>query len=161
MQEAESLESSSQTFLIDKWATAPSRSGITAVMQDGCLLEKVRDCNFALLARHQDHTFQLPLQGAVNISVVQGKLTPERAMAMSSRGRGIHHAGGQSYSAAALSLVFHPANPFVPTLRADVRLFQVCYFLQTNFCRMRWCVAGQFVLTCYQATKPTHFLHAT
>ncbi|DBB05047.1 TPA: hypothetical protein ACH3X3_010315 [Trebouxia sp. C0006] len=103
IQEAESLESSSQTFLIDKWATAPSRTGITAVMQDGCLLEK----------------------GAVNISLVQGKLTSERAMAMSSRGRGIHHAGGQSYSAAALSLVFHPANPFVPTLRADVRLFQV------------------------------------
>ncbi len=43
-QEAESLESSGQTFLIDKWATAPSRSGITAVMQDGCLLEKVCDC---------------------------------------------------------------------------------------------------------------------
>lgn len=103
IQEAESLESSGQTFLIDKWATAPSRSGITAVMQDGCLLEK----------------------GAVNVSFVQGKLTPERAMAMSSRGRGIHRAGGQSYSAAALSLVFHPANPFVPTLRADVRLFQV------------------------------------
>ncbi|KAL0025409.1 hypothetical protein WJX79_006082 [Trebouxia sp. C0005] len=103
IQEAESLESSGQTFLIDKWATAPTRSGITAVIQDGCLLEK----------------------GAVNISLVQGKLTPERAMAMSSRGRGIDHAGGQSYSAAALSLVFHPANPFVPTLRADVRLFQV------------------------------------
>ncbi|KAL0025908.1 hypothetical protein WJX77_002191 [Trebouxia sp. C0004] len=82
IREAESLDSSGQTFLIDKWATAPSRSGVTAVMQDGCLLEK----------------------GAVNISLVQG---------------------GQSYSAAALSLVFHPANPFVPTLRADVRLFQV------------------------------------
>ena len=87
---------------------------------------------FALLVWLQDHTHQLPLQGAVNISLVQGKLTPERAMAMISRGRGIDHAGGQPYSAAALSLVFHPANTFVPTLRADVRLFQVHSFLQTD-----------------------------
>jgi len=49
MQEAESLESSGQTFLIDKWATAPSRSGITAVMQDGCLLEKVWDCQLCIV----------------------------------------------------------------------------------------------------------------
>jgi len=33
-------------------------------------------------------------------------------------------AGGQPYSAAALSLVFHPAHPHVPTLRADVRRFE-------------------------------------
>lgn len=61
----------------------------------------------------------------MNVSFVQGKLTPERAVAMSSRGRGIDAQGGQPYSAAALSLVFHPANPLVPTLRADVRLFEV------------------------------------
>ncbi len=34
-------------------------------------------------------------------------------------------AGGQPYTAAALSLVFHPAHPHVPTLRADVRRFEV------------------------------------
>jgi len=33
--------------------------------------------------------------------------------------------GGQPYSAAAMSLVFHSAHPFVPTLRADVRVFGV------------------------------------
>lgn len=33
--------------------------------------------------------------------------------------------GGQPYSAVAMSLVFHSATPFVPTLRADVRLFEV------------------------------------
>lgn len=31
----------------------------------------------------------------------------------------------QDYAAAALSLVFHSAHPLVPTLRADVRLFEV------------------------------------
>ena len=46
---------------------------------------------------------------------------------MSSRGRKeIDPKGGQPYAAAALSLVFHSAHPLVPTLRADVRLFQVC-----------------------------------
>lgn len=78
--------------------------GITCVLEDGKLLEKA----------------------AANISVVRGTLSPARAQAMSSRGRStIDPAGGQPYSAAALSLVFHSAHPMVPTLRADVRLFQV------------------------------------
>mmetsp|Transcript_35985 Transcript_35985/g.113838 ORF Transcript_35985/g.113838 Transcript_35985/m.113838 type:complete len:176 (-) Transcript_35985:1390-1917(-) len=67
-----------------------------------------------------------PVQAAANVSVVRGTLTPERAKAMSSRGRGnVDIEGGQEYSAAAMSLVFHPASPRVPTLRADVRLFEV------------------------------------
>ena len=65
------------------------------------------------------------LQAAVNVSIIHGSLSPERAQAMSSRGRQIDQAGGQPYSAAALSLVFHPLHPFVPTLRADIRCFSV------------------------------------
>eukprot|EP00967_Tisochrysis_lutea_P068679 scaffold90069_cov17-Tisochrysis_lutea.AAC.2 len=38
---------------------------------------------------------------------------------------GIDSRGGQAYAAAAMSLVFHSAHPHIPTLRADVRLFQV------------------------------------
>lgn len=57
------------------------------------------------------------------MSVVRGSLTEQRAKAMSARGRPVE--AGTPYSAAALSLVFHPASPLVPTLRADVRLFQV------------------------------------
>mgnify|MGYP001807180704 CR=1 FL=1 len=89
--------------------------GITCVLQDGNLLEKA----------------------AANISVVRGTLTAARAQAMSSRGRStIDPAGGQPYSAAALSLVFHSAHPMVPTLRADVRLFQVCllFWVQAACC---------------------------
>lgn len=78
--------------------------GLTCVLEDGDVLEKA----------------------AANITVVNGTLTPQRAQAMSSRGRSvIDPAGGQAYSAAAMSLVFHCRHPFVPTLRADVRLFQV------------------------------------
>lgn len=65
-------------------------------------------------------------KAAANISVIKGVLTPERAQAMSSRGRdNIDPEGGQPYSAVAMSLVFHSAHPFIPTLRADVRLFEV------------------------------------
>lgn len=65
-------------------------------------------------------------KAAANISVIKGVLTPERAKAMSSRGRdSIDPEGGQPYSAVAMSLVFHSAHPFIPTLRADVRLFEV------------------------------------
>lgn len=77
--------------------------GITCVLEDGEVLEKA----------------------AANISVVRGILTAQRAQAMSSRGRSsIDSRGGQPYSAAAMSLVFHSAHPLIPTLRADVRLFQ-------------------------------------
>ena len=64
-------------------------------------------------------------KGAANVSIIRGTLTPQRAQAMSSRGRGIDPAGGQPYRAAAMSLVFHAASPMVPTLRADVRVFEV------------------------------------
>lgn len=45
--------------------------------------------------------------------------------AMSARGRGVE--AGASYFAGALSLVFHPRNPYVPTFRSDIRYFVVCY----------------------------------
>ena len=67
------------------------------------------------------------VQAAVSTTFVQGTLSAQRAKAMSSRGRSINQEGGQGYSAAALSLVFHPAHPLVPTLRADVRRFEVSY----------------------------------
>lgn len=64
-------------------------------------------------------------QAAASTTFVQGVLSPQRAKAMSARGRSINQEGGQRYSAAALSLVFHPAHPLIPTLRADVRRFEV------------------------------------
>lgn len=95
-------------FVRDRWqrdtTNADAGYGITSVLEDGHLLEK----------------------GAANISIIKGTLSAQRAQAMSSRGRGaIDPAGGQPYAAAAMSLVFHAAHPMVPTLRADVRLFQV------------------------------------
>ncbi|GMH37811.1 hypothetical protein BSKO_05684 [Bryopsis sp. KO-2023] len=98
------LNDDGSEFCEDKWdRPAGSGFGITRVLEGGKLLEKA----------------------AVNVSIIRGTLTPERAKSMSSRGRKIDPAGGQPYSAAALSLVFHSAHPFIPTLRADIRRFQV------------------------------------
>ncbi|CAN0164482.1 unnamed protein product [Ectocarpus fasciculatus] len=94
------------TFCIDRWERegASKGFGITRVLEGGELLEKA----------------------ACSVSVIHGVLTPERAQAMSSRGRSnIDPAGGQAYSAAAMSLVFHTASPLVPTFRADVRYLEV------------------------------------
>jgi coproporphyrinogen III oxidase len=94
---------------LDPWKRDGSDSsvgsrGITAVFEDGLILEKA----------------------ASNVSIIRGVLTPSRASTMSARGRGnIDPKGGQAYSAAAMSLVFHSAHPLIPTLRGDVRLFQV------------------------------------
>lgn len=104
--DAERLDGSGQRFVTDRWERPGDNAGygITCVLEGGDLLEKA----------------------AANISIVRGTLSAARAQAMSSRGRSqIDPAGGQPYSAAALSLVFHSAHPLVPTLRADVRLFQV------------------------------------
>ena len=81
-----------------------------------------------------------PLQAAVSTTFVRGTLSAQRAKAMSSRGRSIDQEGGQSYSAAALSLVFHPAHPHVPTLRADVRRFEV-HFGTEQTSLTWWCLA--------------------
>ena len=65
-------------------------------------------------------------KAAVNVSVIRGVLSEDRARAMSARGRDdVDEAGGQPYEAEALSLVLHPESPLVPTLRADVRRFGV------------------------------------
>ena len=94
------------TFGLDAWERSGAAGGYgrTRVLEGGQLLEK----------------------GAANVSVVRGVLSASRAAAMSARGRpGVDPAGGQAYSAVALSLVFHAASPLVPTLRADVRAFAV------------------------------------
>lgn len=98
------VDGSGKHFCIDKWSRGQDSSngyGITRVIEDGNLLEK----------------------GAVNVSIVHGQLSEARAKAMSVRRQGLET--GCHYFAGALSLVFHPQNPYVPTFRADVRYFEI------------------------------------
>ena len=78
-------------FREDAYARSGTGSGfgVTRVMENGGVFEKA----------------------AANVSVIRGTLSPERAAAMSARGRpGVDPSGGQTYAAAALSLVFHRAR---------------------------------------------------
>lgn len=67
-------------------------------------------------------------KAAANVSVINGTLNAERARTMTDRGRpGVNPDGGDPFTAIAFSLVFHSASPFIPTLRADVRVFEVLH----------------------------------
>jgi coproporphyrinogen III oxidase len=108
-----SLQSvSPATFQQDPWQSAVSSSsldpskcgfGTTAVIKDGTIFEK----------------------GAVSTTMQSGKLSKERALAISSRSSNSAIQAGDTYYAAALSLVLHSKSPMVPTFRSDVRYFEV------------------------------------
>ncbi|CAM6039535.1 unnamed protein product [Sphagnum compactum] len=103
-EEAAAADGSGKVFVFDKWQRgedAANGYGITRVMEGGDLLEKA----------------------AVNVSIVRGHLSESRAKSMSGRGQAVEV--GARYFAGALSLVFHPCNPFVPTFRSDIRYFKV------------------------------------
>jgi len=93
---------------MDETDAAEKIGGQTRVMHGGVVVEK----------------------GVVNLAIVrQGILTAERAAVLQKRkllaSSSLVLQAGDTYSAAALSIVLHSKHPMVPTLRADVRLFQV------------------------------------
>lgn len=78
--------------------------GITSVLERGYVFEKA----------------------AVSTTITSGKLTAERAKAISSRSNiDIWRLIDTNYYASALSLVLHSRSPMVPTFRADVRYFEL------------------------------------
>jgi coproporphyrinogen III oxidase len=87
-------------FLHDGWTRAPGErlqgDGLTRCIEDGALLERA-GCNFS----HVRGT-QLPPSATVH--------RPELA--------------GAPFEALGVSLVFHPRNPFVPTVHMNVRMFE-------------------------------------
>lgn len=117
--EIEEVDGSEEAFSKDGWgafedddATTSDTSksgGITRVIQGGDVVEK----------------------GACSLTVIRnGVLSADRAAAISGRANdgndgGPLVQGGDTYSAAALSVVLHTRNPFVPTFRSDVRIFLV------------------------------------
>ena len=125
IQQVESVDGGSSTsskskFTYDTWGlfdpiesqTNVASGGITRVIQGGNVVEK----------------------GACSLTLIRkGILTAERAAAIRSRQQSGDDnnnntptiQAGDSYSAAALSIVFHTRSPYIPTFRSDVRIFLV------------------------------------
>ena len=114
----EQADGSENAFSRDGWGSFANDSdineqqtksgGIARVIQGGKVVEK----------------------GACSLTIIKnGILTADRAAAI--QGRQQQEEGdslvqeGDTYSAAALSVVLHTRNPFVPTFRSDVRIFLV------------------------------------
>ncbi|KAJ8610173.1 hypothetical protein CTAYLR_008730 [Chrysophaeum taylorii] len=97
----EALDASGQAFSRDAWSREDGSHGTARVLQGGDVVEK----------------------GGISTTFAVGVLSEERASAMRTRGRVVE--AGNEYAATALSVVLHSRSPFVPTFRADARLFVV------------------------------------
>lgn len=82
-------------FLQDDWERPEGGGGRTRVITNGNVFEK----------------------GGVNTSVVFGDVTESMRTGL--------NIGGDKWFACGLSLVLHPVNPFVPTVHANYRLFEL------------------------------------
>jgi coproporphyrinogen III oxidase len=82
-------------FISDVWQRPGGGGGETRVISNGNIFEK----------------------GGVNISVVHGELSPQAAQQLKVQ--------GNAFFACGLSLVIHPFNPFVPTVHANWRYFEL------------------------------------
>lgn len=82
-------------FIADVWERPGGGGGESRVISKGNVFEK----------------------GGVNISIVHGELSLQAAQQLKVQ--------GESFFACGLSLVIHPINPFVPTVHANWRYFEV------------------------------------
>jgi len=85
----------SATFMEDRWDRPEGGGGITRVITNGAVFEK----------------------GGVNTSVVFGNVTDMMRKQL--------RIEGHQWFACGLSLVIHPANPFVPTVHCNYRMFEL------------------------------------
>lgn len=84
-----------EKFNSDKWERPGGGGGDTRVLRNGGVFEK----------------------GGVNTSVVHGELSTQAALQLKVQ--------GSSFFACGLSLVIHPHNPFIPTVHANWRYFEL------------------------------------
>ncbi|WP_413437558.1 oxygen-dependent coproporphyrinogen oxidase [Sulfuriferula sp. GW1] len=117
-------------FLRDSWARPEGGGGISCVLEDGNVLER----------------------GGVNFSHVFGDNLPPSASAVRPE------LAGRSFEAMGVSLVFHPRNPYAPTVHFNVR-----FFMATQpGAEPVWWFGGGMDLTPYYGFEEdaVHFHHA-
>jgi coproporphyrinogen III oxidase len=121
-------------FLSDAWekpADAPlGGGGLTRIIEEGNLLER----------------------GGVGFSHVIGKKLPPSASAHRPE------LAGRGFEAMGVSLVFHPRNPYVPTVHMNVRMFLARAEGQAD---VFWFGGGMDLTPYYATEEDTRHFHAT
>ena len=90
-------------------------------------------------------------KGGVNTSVVHGKVTPKMRKSL--------QLDGDKWFAGGLSLVLHPQNPFVPTVHANYRYFEL-YEKNGALCN-RWFGGGTDLTPYYLFEEDARHFHQT
>jgi len=130
----EALEAAGgEPFLRDAWvrpAEGPlTGDGLTRLIEGGALLER----------------------GGCNFSHVAGRTLPPSATAARPE------LAGAAFEALGVSLVFHPRNPYVPTVHMNVRLF--CAF-PAGGSPVFWFGGGMDLTPCYGFEEDARHFHA-
>ena len=120
-----------KSFATDEWERAGGKGGggITKTIENGNVIEK----------------------GGVNTSVVYGKVTDK--MRTQLKMKGMH------WFASGLSLVIHPVNPYVPTVHANWRYFEL-YDEEGNVLD-RWFGGGTDLTPYYLFVEDAKHFHQT
>jgi coproporphyrinogen III oxidase len=119
------------TFQTDEWQRAEGAGGggRTRVMANGNVFEK----------------------GGVNTSVVYGKVTDTMRRHL--------QIDGAKWFACGLSLVIHPVNPFVPTVHANWRYFEL--YDENDHVQDRWFGGGTDLTPYYLFEEDAAYFHQT
>lgn len=114
-------------FRSDVWERPEGGGGDSRVISGGSIFEK----------------------GGVNISVVEGRLSPQAAQQLKVE--------GTSFFACGLSLVIHPFNPFVPTIHANWRYFEL--YDKAGNLQDAWFGGGTDLTPCYLFEEDAKHFH--
>lgn len=116
-------------FIDDHWTREEGGGGLSRVISNGNVFEK----------------------GGVNISTVFGKLPGAMQQAFS--------VGESNFFAAGISLVIHPYNPYVPTVHANWRYFEL--YNEEGIITDRWFGGGSDLTPYYLFEEDAKDFHST
>jgi len=110
-----------KNFLIDSWQRKEGGAGTTAILEDGNIFERA----------------------GIGFSYVTGTKLPKTAT-------NVHpEVENRKWEAMGVSLVFHPHNPFIPTVHMNIRFFIASKNKETDI----WWFGGGMDLTPYYGFK--------
>lgn len=114
-------------FASDQWERKGGGGGLTRVIANGNVFEK----------------------GGVNVSVVWGKVSDKMRTQLEIE--------GSKWFACGLSLVIHPLNPYVPTVHANWRYFEL--YNEEGFVTDRWFGGGSDLTPYYLFEEDARHFH--